>query len=66
MGEYTTSEEGVKCPWCGYVMGDAWEWVPRTTEVETECDECGKSLVAHAEYEVTYHAKKVQKDNPDA
>ena len=47
----------VICPYCGNEMGDAWDWSSHEDWQEHECDECEKTFMSCAEYDVTYRTK---------
>lgn len=47
------SGEYAICPYCKCEHGDCWEWVKQRPH-ESVCDECGKTFMVYAEYEVTY------------
>lgn len=48
------------CPYCNNTMGDCFEWLTSETPQEVECDKCGGTFTAWAEYSVEYvtRAKK--------
>ena len=54
MADHTECRDGVKCPWCDYVMEDAHEWCAQDTPRRYVCDDCGKPFNGHADYDVTY------------
>ncbi len=45
------------CPYCGEKNGDCWEWLTSETPQETECQGCGKTFEAWAEFSVDYVTK---------
>ena len=42
------------CPYCRHRHGDCPDWLASETPKDVECDECGKTFVAWAEYDVSY------------
>lgn len=46
----------VKCPWCGEIITDLWEYDLEIDGVEYECDNCFNPIVIG--YEISYWIKK--------
>lgn len=51
----------VKCPYCGGINDNLWEWESAQLECceEKECDCCGKTFMLTRDTEVTYTADKI-------
>ena len=56
MTEHVDSEFAI-CPYCGETHGDCSEWLTSEHAGFHDCQGCGKSFIAWAEYDVTYHTK---------
>ena len=54
--------EHVICPYCGEKHGDAWEFCPQETPKKLECQECGKTFIGWAEYDVDYCTTEKEDD----
>lgn len=55
MSEDTYSHEGAKCPACGYVTGDCFEWLnDESRPQEFECYGCKAKLRSSVQYWTTY------------
>lgn len=53
--DYEMSNEGYKCPYCGYeVTCDDWGYDYNGEEVE--CEECGKKYYATADHSVSFNS----------
>ncbi len=57
----TQHHAAVICPVCKYPHGDTWEWV-RDHPEEHACEDCGSVLKVWAEYDVTYYAELVRRN----
>lgn len=56
----TYSDYNIKCPYCGYIIQDSWEYGSITDE-EIECPECMKIMKVTSSHVVSYTAKKKEK-----
>lgn len=56
MAGHIDSEYAI-CPYCGEKHGDCFEWLTSEDAKFYDCQECGKSFIAWAEHDVTYHTK---------
>ena len=54
--EYTINDDGVECPYCGYVDRDAWEWADEDQE-EHECGRCELKFMAYKCVSVDYRTE---------
>ena len=52
----TWREDRIKCPYCGYIEGDSWEFGKDSTEYE--CPSCEKKSDLEVEIEVLYTTKR--------
>ncbi len=55
--EYSTyAEINIKCPWCGTVDDDSWEY--KESDAEIDCGYCENSFSMELEVSVTYTTTK--------
>ena len=64
---YTFSGNSIICPYCGHkTMIHSYDYFEDCTEldseIEVECDECGKTFVARREIEFNYRTFKKEKE----
>lgn len=59
MPDETYERDVVKCPWCGHIHGDAWEF---DNEGETECYKCEKPFEWTRHMTVSYTARPIKSD----
>lgn len=55
-------DDDPKCPYCGHVQHDAWEFTERCTDGdEVTCGECGKDFWAEANISVSWRTKALDR-----
>lgn len=52
----TNEKDVIKCPWCGFIDGDAWE---RQDEGKDICGQCGKAFRWSRHTAITYTATPI-------
>jgi len=51
-------DEYAICPYCGETHGDCHEWLTNIEPKEFECQSCGKTYLAWAEFSTQYNTQK--------